>query len=262
MKLHKTPVWLAAVALLALSACTTPRTLGYLNDMEYGVDYPVMPAPELRVQVEDRLNIQVQSEYPELSTPLNTELAISDYLKQTAQLPTRSYIVDNNGCIDFPVLGSLYVEGMTIKEVEKMIAAGITDIGYIKQPLVNVTLENFTVMVIGEAHSMMVRSEEKSFNLLQAVTQFGGANRESINMKEVTVIRTEYGMRRAYSVNLKTREMFDSPVFYLQQNDIIYVKHKGSHISQGARNVTGTLRFLMGLGSLAMNILTYMVLTK
>lgn len=263
MKIRRLSGWLPAIfVLLAVVGCTTPRTLGYLNDMKYGVDYPATPAPDLTVQVEDRLNIQVLSENAELSAPFNSLLTLTDLANQTSQQPVLTYMVDKEGNIDFPVLGKLHVEGMTLDEIEHSIAADIVGRGYIKQPIVNVSLENFRVLVIGERHSMIVPAEGKSFNLLQAVAAFGGASEETVNMKEVTVIRTENGVRRAYAVNLKKRALFDSPVYYLQQNDIIYVKHRGSQFSQGFRNFTGSVGFIASLGSLAMTILTYFALVK
>lgn len=263
MKMCKLSGWLAAIlVLLAAAGCTTPRTLGYLNDMQYDVDYPVMQAPELTVQVEDKLNIQVLSENAQLSAPFNTLLTLTDLASQTAQQPILTYTVNREGNIIFPVLGTLHVEGMTLDEIEKMIAAQIIARGYIKEPMVNVALENFSVIVIGERHSMIVRAEDRSFNLLQAVATFGGANLETVNMKEVTVIRNENGVRRAYAVNLKSRTLFDSPVYYLQQNDIIYVKHRGSDFSQGFRNIWQSVGMITSFASLAVSILTYLALTK
>ena len=263
MKMRNVSGWILAIlVLLATAGCTTPRTLGYLNDMQYGVDYPAMPAPDLTVQIEDRLNIQVLSENAQLSAPFNSLLTLTDLANQTSQQPVLTYMVDKEGNIDFPVLGKLHVEGMTLDEIERSIAADIIGKGYIKQPIVNVTLENFRVLVIGERHSMLVPAEGKSFNLLQAVATFGGANAETVNMKEVTVIRTENGIRRAYAVNLKTRAIFDSPVFYLQQNDIIYVKHRGSQFSQSFRTAWASVGMVTSFASLAVTIFTYLALIK
>ena len=222
--------------LLMLASCTTPRTLGYLLDMEYNKDYPARPAPELKIQPEDRLNIQVLSENPQLSAPFNTLLTLKDLANQQMQQPVLTYMVDGEGNINFPVLGRLHIGGMTIREVEMMIADEIISRGFIKEPIVNAQIENFEVTVIGEATSTIVPAEGKSLNLIQALAKWGGTHGENFNIKEITVIRTENGIRRAYAVNLQKNALYESPVFYLQQNDVIYIKHHGSQLSQGTRN--------------------------
>jgi polysaccharide export outer membrane protein len=227
---------LVITLLLMLASCTTPRTLGYLLDMEYNRDYPARPAPELVLQPEDRLSIQVLSENPQLSAPFNTLLTLKDLANQQMQQPVLTYMVDNEGNINFPVLGKLHIEGMTISEVEKMIADEIISRGYIREPVVNARIENFEVIVIGEQNTTIIPAEGKSLNLLQAIAKWGGTMGENYNIKEITVIRTENGIRRAYAVNLQKNALFESPVFYLQQNDVVYIKHKGSQMSQSSRN--------------------------
>ena len=259
MKTVKLSGLLALLMLLTAVSCTTPRTLGYLLDMEYYHEYPAAPAPELRLQLEDRVNIQVVSENPQLSAPFNTLLTLTDLANQTSQQPVLNYTVDRNGNIDFPVLGTLHVEGMTLKEVEEMIAREITTRGYIKEPVVNASLDNFSVTIIGGARSTVLEIKDHSFNLLQALARANTQSDEEINIKEVTVIRTENGIRTAYPVNLQTKALFDSPVFYLQQNDVIYYKPRVYRMSRTANNFIG---FIGTIASFASFVLTYLLLTK
>ena len=221
-------------SLLMLASCATPATLGYLRDMEYNVDYQASKAPELKLQSEDVLNIKVMSSDPELAAPFNSWTGTGG-----GELLT-TYTVDNNGEIDFPVLGALPVEGKTIDELKDEIAAKISSMGYIKEPIVMAKLENFKVSVIGEVNSILTADGE-SMNLVQAVAQMA-IPRESGKINDLLVIRTQDGIRRAYQVNRQSKDHFDSPVYYLQQNDVIYVKPKGLRFSQ-----TGsTIRDFMG----------------
>ncbi len=258
MRNRKLLVPLVLLVLLA-AGCTTPRTLGYLLDMEYNHEYPATPPPELKMQIEDRLSIQVISENPQLSAPFNTLLTLTDLASQTTQQPVLNYTVDREGNIDFPVLGTLHVEGMTLKEIEKLIAGEITTKGYIKEPVVNASLDNFTVTIIGGQRSSVLTIEGHSFNLLQALARANSQTDEQINIREVTVIRTENGTRTAYPVNLQTKALFDSPVFYLQQNDVIYYKPKVYRLSQTANNFIGFFGTITGFASL---VLTYLALTR
>lgn len=250
---------LIGIMLLMAASCTTSRSLGYLLDMEYNQEYPATPAPELKMQIEDRLSIQVLSDNSQLSAPFNTMLTLTDLANQTVKQPILTYVVDKEGNIDFPVLGKLHIEGMTLKEVEKLIAGEIVSRGYIKEPVVNAELDNFTVTVIGGANGGVMQVQGHSFNLLQAIARIHDGNTEQINIKEVTVIRTENGVRTAYAVNMQKKDLFDSPVFYLQQNDIIYYKPKVYRLSQTANNFVG---FVGTIASFATLILTYIALTK
>ena len=139
--------------------------------------------------------------------------------------------------------------------VEKMIADEITSRGFIKEPVVNARIENFEVTVIGETTSTIVPAEGKSLNLLQAIAKWGGTRGENYNIKEITVIRTENGTRRAYAVNLQKNALFESPVFYLQQNDVIYIKHQGSQLSQSTRNFFSAFTTITSFISMAVSFL-------
>lgn len=254
--------WLPVILLLVMAVgCTTPRTLGYLLDMEYNKEYPAAPAPELKMQKEDRLRIQVLSEKAELSAPFNTLLTLTDLANQTTQQPILTYVIDREGNIDFPILGTLHVEGMTLKEIEQMISGILISKGYIKEPVVNAELDNFQVTFIGGggAGGGVMQVQGHSFNLLQAIARIRGTNSEQINIKEVTVIRTENGVRTAYSVNMQKKALFDSPVFYLQQNDVIYYKPKVYRISQPANAFLGFIGTITGVVSL---VLTYLALSR
>lgn len=220
---------LSAVGVL-LAACSTPKKLSYLRDLEYNVPFEARPAPELRLKVDDRISIQVFSDQMELAAPFNA--AGVNIEGDDGSLLSSTYGVDARGNIDFPVLGEIHVEGKTLNEVQKDISAEITRRGYIKDPVVKAELENFTVTVIGQMGQKILPVEGGSLNLIQLLAQLEG-ELETAKIPDVMVIRTENGMRQAYQVNFQTKELYNSPVFYLQQNDVIYVKPRGLQLSTG-----------------------------
>lgn len=220
---------LPAVGVL-LVACSTPRKLSYLRDLEYNVPFDARPAPELRLKVDDRISIQVFCDQPELAAPFNA--AGVQIESEGGTLLSTTYGVDARGNIDFPILGELHVEGKTLNEVQKEISAEITRRGYIKEPVVKAELENFSVVVIGQMGQKIIPVEGSSMDLIQLLAQLSG-DLETAKIPDVTVIRTEKGQREAYQVNFQTKELYNSPVFYLQQNDVIYVRPRGVQLSSG-----------------------------
>ena len=220
---------LPAIGVL-LAACSTPKKLTYLRDLEYNVPEVARPAPELRLKVDDRISIQVFSEQMELAAPFNA--AGVQIEGEASSMLSATYGVDARGNIDFPILGEIHVEGKTLNEVQKEISAEIMRRGYIKDPVVKAELENFTVTVIGQLGQQIIPVEGNSLNLIQLLAQLTN-DLESAKIPDVMVIRTENGMRQAYQVDFQTKELYNSPVYYLQQNDVIYVKPRGVKLSNG-----------------------------
>lgn len=221
---------LPAVGVL-LVACSTPRKLSYLRDLEYNVPFDARPAPELRLKVDDRISIQVFCDQPELAAPFNA--AGVQIESEGGTLLSTTYGVDARGNIDFPILGELHVEGKTLNEVQKEISAEITRRGYIKEPVVKAELENFTITVIGEMGASILPVEGSTITILQVLAQVESKDTENAKIPDVAVVRTENGKRQAYSINLQSKALYDSPVFYLQQNDLVYVKPRGLKLSSG-----------------------------
>ena len=244
---------IAGAALLA--SCANPATLGYLRDMEYGVDYKASKAPELKLQSEDILNIKVMSSDPELAAPFNswTGTAGGDQLT--------TYTVDSKGEIDFPVLGALQVEGKTLNQVKEEITSKIASMGYIKEPIVMATLENFRIAVIGEVNrpGMFTVSNEK-INIFEALAQAGDLSIYGVRDRVKLIRENAKGRKEIHTINLNDADIVNSPYYYLQQNDVVYVepnsvKAKNSAIGTSTTiwiSVTGAL---VSLASLIVNVL-------
>ncbi|MBO7071543.1 MAG: polysaccharide biosynthesis/export family protein [Bacteroidales bacterium] len=236
------PAW---IALLAMLSCTTARQMSYLMDMEYDTDYPAPPAPELVVQPGDCLGITVTSSTPELAAPFN--LFSEGGLK---------YVVDRKGSIEFPVLGTINVWGATLAQIRNGIADGIRANGFIKDPIVTVTLENFSITVIGNAGNAVIPVTGSSIDILQVLAASGNITNRC-DIRDIMVIRTENGVRRSYSVDLQSKELFNSPVFYLKQNDVVYVKPKGTSLSASGQTVMTFVNTGLSLIAIIVNTLLW-----
>ncbi|MBQ8888702.1 MAG: polysaccharide biosynthesis/export family protein [Bacteroidaceae bacterium] len=217
--------------LLGLSSCNTSRKLTYLRDMEVLKDYPVKEEAEIRIQTKDKLDIVVTCKNPELALPFNIMGGVvrTDANGEMTGLSgvseeKKGYVVDKNGYIEFPVLGQLKVAGMTLDELKEMIANEIKAKNYIKEPIVMADFMNFQITMLGEVSSKgNFTVENNEINLLQAIAMAGDLTTNA-NRDEVWVIRTENGKRKVYPVNMRSVEMYDSPAFQLQQNDVVYAK--------------------------------------
>ena len=226
----------ALVALMA--SCTTPAKIAYLRDMQYDTPYLAKQAPELRLQVDDKLSIQVFSTDAELAAPFNVGNGLVGESGQG--LTATTYTVDKKGDIQFPVLGTMHVQGKTLNEVKEWVSSEIVRLGYIREPIVNVDMENFSITVLGETGRSVMPVQGNSINILQVIARSGGTTEYS-KIPDVMVIRTEEGVRMAYSINLQSKDLFDSPVFYLRQNDIVYVKPRGFRTSSSLNAVMSAL---------------------
>ena len=136
------------------------------------------------------------------------------------------YNIANDGTIDFPVLGRISVAGKTRVELEQFIKKMIQDQNLVKDPVVTVDYNNLFVTVIGSAgHVGRVNIDRDNFTLLDAISQSGDLDLSGLR-ENVRVIR-EVGLdkRIAYEVNFCSAEdVYNSPVFYMQQNDVIYIE--------------------------------------
>lgn len=224
----------------------------YLQDMAYETVYTAPPAPELTLQPEDRLDIQVLSDNPQLAAPFNAVLNMSS--SSNATPPDTKYTIDSDGCIDYPVLGRLHVAGETVESVKDTLMQRITRSGYIKAPAVRVKLDNFSVTVIGNVGNKNLVVDGNSINLFQVLAQAGGITNRS-KIKDVMVVRTENGQRTAYTVNLQSRSVYDSPAFYLRQNDMVYVKPKGSTLSTEGQLAISLMGTGFSIAALITNVL-------
>lgn len=236
---------------LLLTSCLVSKKVVYVDDMEPHTFYPAMEAPLIRVQSNDRLSIVVGSKSPELAVPFNQGVG-SYQINEMGELTTNylqgsepaGYLVDRNGEIDFPILGTLKVQGLTLDEVKEMIKSSLRDSQLIGDALVRVELLNLKVNMMGEIGSIGVLAvPEAKITLLEAISRSGGVSTNAAT-NEIAVIREEEGARKMYLANIESVDIFESPVYYLKQNDIVYVKPKDAVQSTKEAN---TWRYL-GLG--------------
>ena len=260
--------FLAAVAVLTATSCSTPKNVAYIQNSDY-VDYAKSEyLYDARIMPKDILTITVNTVNPEAAAPFNlivsTEMNTNSRGNLTAsgQRALQSYLVDNNGCIDFPVVGTLQVGGLTKSMCEKLIHDKIKRyMNAEENPIVTVRMSNYKISVIGEVNrpGMFTVGNEK-INIFEALAQAGDLSIYGVRDRVKLIRENAKGRKEIYTINLNDANIVNSPYYYLQQNDVVYVepnsvKAKNSAIGTSTTiwiSVTGAL---VSLASLIVNIL-------
>lgn len=226
-------LWASLFALLLLSSCASRKNFVYLQDMEMGLKYPIENKYEAVIHRDDRLSITVSCKNPELAIPFNiydgTFRVGADgnvTSDATSKVNEKGYRVDVNGNIDFPILGKLHIEGMKVSEVRDLIKEKIEEGEYMKDPLVSIEFLNFKYTVLGAVGGNGTYTVDGDrVTLLEAIAKAGDLTAKA-RIDRVAVIREVDGNRQMFMHDLRSKDIFDSPCFYLQQNDIVYVEPK------------------------------------
>ncbi len=138
----------------------------------------------------------------------------------TAQ--NNGYLIDANGFIDYPIVGKLKVSGLTLRQVKELLAERLKD--YVKEPVVEARIINYKVTLIGEVgHPGTVVAPNQKISIIDALAAAGDIPITG-RKDNVTVIRETEGKREFAKLNLNSKNVFNSPYYYLKQNDIVYVE--------------------------------------
>jgi len=253
------PVLLATLALL-LSGCASYKDIVYFQDIDERTLKPLLNEYEATIKKDDRLAIVVSGSDKTVTAPYNltlTELTTSAgssaYGPENATL---SYLVDSDGNIEFPILGKIQVEGMTRNELVQYLTR---EIGKdVKDPIVYVNFKNFKFTVLGEVRAPGTYTiDSEKISVLQALGRAGDLNLTAMR-EGILLIREVDGVQKHYKINLKSSDLLESPYFYLQQNDVIYVPPSPTRVAQGTA-ATGLWSSMLSTISSAISIITLIV---
>lgn len=209
--------------LLLTSSCATKKEILYFQDIEK-IENMQAPSDFVPViEVNDVLRIDVSSLNDELVEPFRMDLSSQNGGGGggTANNSLMGYLVDENGNINFPVLGKVQVKGKTRGEVEEMLSQQIEK--YVKDAVVRVRIVNFKVTVLGETGSNVIEVSDGRISIPQAIAMSGDITYDG-KRDNILVIRNHQGELSYEHVDLTSAEVFQNPYYYLKQNDIVYVE--------------------------------------
>ena len=256
---------LTVVAAALLASCSTPNNIAYFQNKAVDQPEKIDKHAGIVIQPKDMLSIIVSSKNPELvvifNLPVVSYQAGSEIVSTGSSQRMMGYVVDNDGYIDFPILGLIKVAGLTRWELSELIKDKLLNGGYLSDAVVTVEFMNFKVSVIGEVNSPGTYGiEGDKVTILQAISL--ARDLTIYGMREnVSVIRERDGERIIYEINLCDVSMFNSPAYYLQQNDIVYVQPSGIKARQSTTDdkALRMTSIAISSGSLLMSVATLII---
>ncbi len=225
--MNKIKVLFFCVVAITLSACKVQKEIPYFQDITNETNINNTPVlAETTIGPNDMLTILVSTIDPISSAPFN--LPLTSYTSPGSDLVStqntlQSYLVDKNGNIQFPVLGEVTLGGKTKTEAVAYLQGLLSS--YLKYPIVNINVINFRISVIGEVNKPgQFKIENERVTVIDALAMAGDLTIYG-KRNNILIFRTDtQGNKTAHRVDLTKKEIFDSPYFYLQQNDVVYVE--------------------------------------
>ena len=265
-RLNNRNLWLLLLPFL-LTACQSYKKVPYFQNVE--VVNEVEQQEKLydaKIMPKDLLTIVVSCTSPELAIPFNLTvasnagIAVSTSSYVTTQPVLQPYLVDNEGNINFPVLGELKLGGLTKREAEQLIIDKLKP--YMKEtPIVTVRMVNYKISVIGEVMrpGTFTISNEK-VNLLEALAMAGDMTVYGLRDNVKLIREDANGIQQIVTLDLNKAETILSPYYWLQQNDIVYVtpnkaKARNSDVGNSTSLWFSATSILVSIVSLLVNIL-------
>ncbi len=266
MRKQHTLFWIAALLITAFFAsCGSSEKIAYLQGTEQMTPEEFAVATTLydaRIMPKDLLTVVVSTTDPEASRPFNLTMpnVSSGTSLSGGQGSLQTYLVDNNGQIEFPVVGMITVKGLTKREAEEKVKGLLAT--YLKEePVVTVRFVNYKISVIGEvARPNTFTIQNEKVNVMEALAMAGDMTIWG-RRDNVKILREDgEGNKRVIMMNLNDPYVIFHPDFYLQQNDVVYVepnkvKAKNSEIGSATGIWLSATSIMISVATLLINVL-------
>ncbi len=261
------------LSIVLLTGCGTPANIVYFQDAPHNEELSPLKVEYIRLQPTDQISIVVNSRDPQVASMFNLpyygkRLADSQSLTgsggnmNAGAQSISGYTVDSHGDIDFPVLGKIHLAGLTREEAENSIKSLLIESRQIKDPVVIVEFMNLGFSVLGDvSRPGRYKIDRDRFTLFDALSLAGDL---TINgqREDVALVRHEADHDVLYRLNLlDIKQIYDSPAFYVQQGDVIYVtpnEKRQRESTINGNNVRST-SFWISISSLATSIITLLI---
>lgn len=228
------------ICILFLSSCNSSKNVTYFQDIPLEQNIPTVKSSDIKVMPKDLISIVVSSKNPELAALFNLPKVSYQAGSATSNESTANqilgYTVDSGGNIDFPVLGSIHVAGLSREQLASMIKERLVNGNLVNDAVVTVDFLNLKISVLGEVKNPGKYSIDRDqITLLEAISMAGDLTIYG-KRNGIMVIREADGNRITYKMDLRSSETFSSPAYYLRQNDVIYVEPNNTRAGQSTIN--------------------------
>lgn len=215
-------ILLSLLCIALLTGCAMPKKVTYFQNLEPEKSEAVARNVDIRVQPEDKISIMVSTPEETLTSMFNLQLPTSMVSGGQNKL---GYTVNDRGEIDFPILGPVHVAGKTRQQIAETIKHELISRNLVKDPIVTVEFQNLTVTVLGEVGSPGRYNIDKDhLTLIDALALAGDLTIQG-RRDNVLVQRDEDGKKVIHRVDISSGpDLYASPVYYLKQNDVVYVE--------------------------------------
>ena len=250
-----------ALAVLLLSSCSTPN-VAYFNDLENGQTEKMLQKMAIRLRTGDKVSIVVNSKDPLLADLFNLpvythRIGYNQAYASNASQNMSVYTVDKDGEIDFPVVGKVKVSGLSREEVATLIKSELLKRNLVKDPVVTVEYANLGFNVMGEVGKPgRYTFDRDNMTILDAISIAGDLTIQG-RRENVLVMRETPEGHAIYRINLQNgKELLQSPAFYIQQNDVVYVEPNAYRSRQTTVNGNNVLSasFWLSVASLLTSV--------
>lgn len=214
-----------ALAAVAASSCVTNRKVAYLQDMRHETQITLEDKFEAVISPYDELDVVITSFNAELAQPFNI-YAVAEVSSGTGSQSNLSYLVDQSGFIELPVLGKIKAAGLTRLKLEEKIQQMLVDGGYISDPFVYVRFRAFKIFFLGANGGKAINVPNERCTFLEALALAGDLNLD-IDRGKIAVVREVDGKMVMRYLDPRSSKVFSDPFFMLQQNDFIITQNLG-----------------------------------
>ena len=252
----------AIVMVFVLGSCGSSRQVAYFQNADSVNLAASRVLYDARIMPKDQLTITVVTTDPKASAPFN--LSVSNTIGVGGQMNNstsslQGYLVDNQGDIDFPVVGKLHVAGLTKGECEELVKGKIKQyLASGENPIVTVRMSSFRVAVTGEVASPGVVSVTyEKMSIIESLAQCGDLTIYGKRKNVMLIRQDENGQKHIHYLDLTDANIFNSPYYYLQQNDIIYVEPNNA--KKGGAGLSSSTSFWISLTSSLISLTSLIV---
>lgn len=238
-RVNSLPLSIIFTLLLIATGCKSPKNIAYFQGEDIKMPESVLQY-DLKIAPDDILSITVSAMNVESVAPFNLPVAATNSIdgRATGQPMLQTYLVNSDGTINFPILGRIEVAGKTRREMVDELTEKISQ--YVIDPIITVRIMNFRVTVLGDVQRPGTFTVQNERITLPEALGLAGDMTIQGKRKNVKIFRDQEGIQKEYVIDLTNKELFSSPVYFLQQNDIVYVEPNAAKVRSSSVSAANT----------------------